>query len=413
MTAKISVIMPTRNRLHLLRHAVQSVQAQTFRDVEIVLSDNCSEDGTQSWGQSLAQSDARIKYVRAPEPLGMRESWEFAAQHATATHITFLGDDDAFSRDCLSQAWNRMNEHQVPLVVWRYGNYFHPSWPEANRCNSLLLLPFTGEIKVCSAYETLEQAFQTVATVRWPHLSNAIHHRHLLDKVRARLDCLFPSGLGDHFTSTMILRFAEKYVYIDRPMSLYGWWQGSFSSAVMQQNLQAVQRLVSADEKLHGVPMQMRLWSNLFASSLLMVQKYLTENTTGFQLNWTRYFINCFNEIQAVKERGLDVTALEQEFNATLAAQPDEIRTKVQQAFQRQQTKSVRTRLRETINRWPVWFRWEAKLRPKLQKDRAVLLHGKQLGFHNIAECASQMDVWTNPDITRAHQFGFATQGMP
>ncbi len=408
----ISVIMPTRNRLSLLQKAVQSVLAQSYSTLEIVLSDNHSEDGTREWGQSLASRDKRVKFVRTEQPLGMRESWEFAASHATSEYVTFLGDDDALSREALAMAWDQLAKHQVRLVVWRYGNYFHPAWPDPGRRNSLLLMPFTGAVRPCTGQETLHQAFHRVATVDWPHLSNALHHRSLLNEVKLRLGCLFPSALGDHLTSALILSLVDRYLLIDRPMSLYGWWSGSFSSAVMQQNLRTVERLVAAEERLPEVPMQMRLWSNLFASALLTVQRSMDANHARLELDWARYFHNCHAEIMALRRRGLDVGHLEKEFDEALSRQPGEVREEVLRWRSAARQRSIRVRLREKVNGWPWWFRLETKLRPKLRRDRPVLLRGARIGFHDIAECAEQLDDLTRQGFPTIHRQGWACQGI-
>src|SRR5437867_4242176 len=75
-----SVVMPTRNRGHLLRYALRSALAQTFSDYEIVVSDNSSSDTT---AQVVAElTGPRVKYVRTDRVMAMPDSWEFALDQA-------------------------------------------------------------------------------------------------------------------------------------------------------------------------------------------------------------------------------------------------------------------------------------------------------------------------------------------
>jgi Glycosyl transferase family 2 len=90
---KISVLLPTRDRLELLRHAVASVTRLDDRDWEIVISDNCSSGDVAGYVASLA--DARIRYVRAPQLLSITQNWNNALAHSTGDYVLMLGDDDA------------------------------------------------------------------------------------------------------------------------------------------------------------------------------------------------------------------------------------------------------------------------------------------------------------------------------
>jgi glycosyltransferase involved in cell wall biosynthesis len=90
---KISVLLPTRNRLELLRYAVASVQNQADGDWEIVISDNRSEQDIAGYVDSLA--DERVRYLRTPRALPVTENWNNALAAAEGDYVIMLGDDDA------------------------------------------------------------------------------------------------------------------------------------------------------------------------------------------------------------------------------------------------------------------------------------------------------------------------------
>lgn len=50
---KFSILLPTKDRLELLKYAVKSVQIQEYTNWEIIISDNCSSMDVKSWVQEL------------------------------------------------------------------------------------------------------------------------------------------------------------------------------------------------------------------------------------------------------------------------------------------------------------------------------------------------------------------------
>mgnify|MGYP001809644948 CR=1 FL=1 len=92
---KFSVLLPTKNRLELLKFAINSVLKQTYQNWEIIVADNCSEDDIASYVKSL--KDDRIIYTRSNTPLSVTENWNVANNLAKGDYIVMLGDDDALT----------------------------------------------------------------------------------------------------------------------------------------------------------------------------------------------------------------------------------------------------------------------------------------------------------------------------
>src|SRR5215475_5800277 len=92
---KISFLIPTKNRVDLLKSAVSSILAQRDLDLEIVVSDNASEQDYKSFIDSL--DDPRIIYRRLSEPVSVTKNWQNALALSTGDYILMLGDDDALT----------------------------------------------------------------------------------------------------------------------------------------------------------------------------------------------------------------------------------------------------------------------------------------------------------------------------
>ena len=89
----ISIVIPTRERASVLRHALASCLRIPDDNIEIVVSDNASQDDTEE--VVAATVDRRVRYVRTPQRCSMRENFEFAVAHARGDYIFMMGDDDA------------------------------------------------------------------------------------------------------------------------------------------------------------------------------------------------------------------------------------------------------------------------------------------------------------------------------
>jgi len=94
---KYSFLIPSKNRLDLLKHAIESIRCQGFEDYEIVVADNASEQDYGSYLRSLG--DRRIVYRRVDKPVPVTENWNNALTEASGDYVLMLGDDDALAPD--------------------------------------------------------------------------------------------------------------------------------------------------------------------------------------------------------------------------------------------------------------------------------------------------------------------------
>lgn len=113
---KFSVLLPTRNRLNLLRLAIETVLRQDYDDWEIVVSDNASQEDIRGFVDSLA--DERIVYVRSETPIPVTDNWNLALSRCSGDYIIMLGDDDGLLPGYFSHARQLIEAHQHPEVLY-------------------------------------------------------------------------------------------------------------------------------------------------------------------------------------------------------------------------------------------------------------------------------------------------------
>lgn len=91
--ARISVVMPTYNTdISVLGEAVMSILNQTFSDFEFIIVDDCSQNGTQEYLQSI--QDDRVKVIRNFENLGVTKSLNIGLKAAEGEYIARMDADD-------------------------------------------------------------------------------------------------------------------------------------------------------------------------------------------------------------------------------------------------------------------------------------------------------------------------------
>lgn len=98
---KISVCIPTFNRVNLLPFAIESVLQQTYQDFELIICDDGSQDGTP---ELISQyTDSRIKYIRHPQNIGKSNNMRSGFDAATGEYFMKFDDDDRLTPDFLTR----------------------------------------------------------------------------------------------------------------------------------------------------------------------------------------------------------------------------------------------------------------------------------------------------------------------
>ena len=89
---KVTVCLPTYNKARYLPAAIASVLAQEFRDYELLIVNDASPDNTDEIVRGFV--DARIKYARNPQNMGLVENWNCCLNLAQGDYAIVFHDDD-------------------------------------------------------------------------------------------------------------------------------------------------------------------------------------------------------------------------------------------------------------------------------------------------------------------------------
>ena len=117
-TPKVSLGIPVYNGERYLEEALESLLAQSFEDLEIVISDNASTDATEEICRTFARNDDRIRYWRSDRNRGVLHNFNEVFRRSQGQYFKWAASDDVCGRDYLLHAVQKLDEDPSVVLVW-------------------------------------------------------------------------------------------------------------------------------------------------------------------------------------------------------------------------------------------------------------------------------------------------------
>jgi glycosyltransferase involved in cell wall biosynthesis len=224
---KFSVLLPTHNRLELLRYAVYSVMHQNYDDWEIIIFDNASEEDVKGYVDSL--DDDRVRYYRTTEFVSVTQNWNNALERATGDYVIMLGDDDGLVQGFFRIVVELIEQYEYPNLIYTDAYVYAypgvvPGYPDGylqlgyntrfkNRRDSFLLTQSEG-------IEIVREAL----ALRLPILYNmqlSVIQREFINTL-ADHGPFFQSPFPDYYATVVSLLKSTKTVIYQQPIVIIG-----------------------------------------------------------------------------------------------------------------------------------------------------------------------------------------------
>ena len=116
----VSIIMPTYKCGQFIERSIKSVQAQSYQNWELIIVDDCSNDGTVGIVMDLFKTDKRISIYQNNSNSGAAVSRNTALRHAKGRWIAFLDSDDLWATDKLEKQIRFMEENGYAFSYHEY-----------------------------------------------------------------------------------------------------------------------------------------------------------------------------------------------------------------------------------------------------------------------------------------------------
>lgn len=200
----VSIIVPVYNVEKYLRECVDSILAQTYRNLEVLLIDDGSPDRSGAICDEYAAADPRVRVIHQANA-GAATARNTGLNIAAGELISFIDSDDFIAENMIEIMADHMRREQADLVICNVA----PCYDRNNiwSCES----PIVDQTYSLEAFIKKEQVWQYMIPC------NKLYRRHLFDHIR------FPDGFiyEDNATSHRILGQCRTIVTITDALYFY------------------------------------------------------------------------------------------------------------------------------------------------------------------------------------------------
>ncbi|MBQ7633832.1 MAG: glycosyltransferase family 2 protein [Alphaproteobacteria bacterium] len=113
---EISVIVPVYNVEKYLGRCLDSILASTFKDIEVILVDDCGQDNSRAICDEYAAKDARVRVISNPHNMGVSVARNNGLDNARGKYISFIDSDDYIDRTMFEKLYKAMERENVDMV---------------------------------------------------------------------------------------------------------------------------------------------------------------------------------------------------------------------------------------------------------------------------------------------------------
>jgi len=382
---RVSIVIPTRNRAHLLRVALQSALRQTWQDLEILVSDNyCGNEETRNVYDSF--QDPRLRYVRTDGLLAMPDSWEFALSHAKGEYVTILSDDSYILPYAIERGMATVEEYRLDLAAWNTCTYYSPDWFEPHLRNHLFVTEPPYNTVVLSSQDVTRELFdlQLGMATCMPRFLNSMCHQRLVAKVRQRQGRMFLPPCPDYSAAAGLLLNTDRYVFVRWPLEINGNTPRSIGVSLEFNNGAAFKEFLGEFDEtgfLKMIDLNLATISVSVAQTLEVVKSNCTHECVPYQVNRWNMLRQSIESVAVHERNGADVGEAWRILDTYIARQPEGFRRAAVIQKRRSRFKfMLRSPVARIIHRLPGW---EYVFRIRGQN----VFRGARYKFQNMEQC--------------------------
>jgi glycosyltransferase involved in cell wall biosynthesis len=113
----VTIGLPVYNGENFLGEAIASILGQSYGDFRLVISDNCSTDGTQDICRDFTRRDDRIEYHRQERNIGVARNLNFVFQPKGSEYFKWAAHDDVLLPNFLEETVRLLDEHPDAVIA--------------------------------------------------------------------------------------------------------------------------------------------------------------------------------------------------------------------------------------------------------------------------------------------------------
>lgn len=218
----ISVIIPVYNVKKFLKKCVNSVSSQSYTNLEIILVNDGSTDGSELICNECGEEDSRVKIIHKKNG-GLSEARNVGTENATGNFIFYLDSDDYIKPECIELLYQASKKYEADIVQ----SNFYYEYSDHLLYDNIL----RNTDKVFNREEAIKELLEQkiIKNFAWGKLI----------KADIAKNTLFPRGkyFEDTFWKFYIIHECTKYVALAKPMVYYFQRSSSISGKFSIRNL--------------------------------------------------------------------------------------------------------------------------------------------------------------------------------
>lgn len=293
MDEKVSIIVPIYNVEEYLERCLDSLAAQIYSNIEILLVDDCSTDGSAGIAQRYARKNPRIfQFIEREKNGGLSAARNTGMEEAKGQWLAFVDSDDWVTEDYISAMYREAKDDNADIVISSLYYYYSEN-------NYKEMCPF-GDLTTQSSHK------EKVALIR-PYACGKLFRKSLFDNLKIK----FPEDIQRSEDIAAIIPVCcatERISLLHRP--LYYYYQRATS--LSNQNRKGmdlsfypktVERMLALSPSGFEKELEFRAISDLmYGMVMLMIRAQYNKEEIVFQIHeFKRYYPDWRNNPYIVK----------------------------------------------------------------------------------------------------------------
>lgn len=214
MESKVSIIVPIYNVEKYIKKCINSILNQTYKNLEIILINDCSTDNSGKILEEIIKNDNRCIYIEKEKNSGLAATRNTGIKKSTGDYLAFVDSDDWVSEDYVEKLLNAIQKSGADIAVCDYAT--------VNK---------SGQISIANSLYPLNNESnhkEKVAYIRNHSVTKMINKKSFKE-----IDLLFPEEIKraeDMATIIPLLTKAKKIELVNEPLYYYFQRENSLSN---------------------------------------------------------------------------------------------------------------------------------------------------------------------------------------
>lgn len=240
---KFTVIIPEKDRKEYLYYTLKTCIDQDYPNLDIIVADDASTDGTQEMVRHFESIDSRVRLIARSQRVGMRDNFEFALDEVKEGFVIVLGGDDGILPKGIWGMYELYKKTGSKLITWSPAKYEYPT--EERPHGQYYIYRHKDEIRVVDSNEYLARQSELLHYLRdieCPMMYvKGVAHIDLIRKVKSRskdgrfYQCPTPDG----YSGIVLAGEVENFIFSGKPLTLYGATPASQGQAYLSKKKEA------------------------------------------------------------------------------------------------------------------------------------------------------------------------------